>query len=311
MKVPESSIGIVLVVDDSPTVRTVVKRHLVNQNLQVLEAESGARARQVLQAIQPDLIILDLVLPDISGLDLCRELRNDARLWWVPIMIITVKSEVEERILGYDCGADDYITKPFDSEELALRARARVERVRKLRDEALLDGLTGCYTRRFFIEKLEEEIQRYHRYRQIFSLMLCDLDDFKQVNDKWGHLTGDFVLREFTAFLRWSFRRSDIVGRYGGEEFAVLMPGIPIAAAAGAASRARRAWVEHILIEPRSECRINITFSAGLAEVGRHGVTAHDLLASADRALYAAKAAGKNRIFFAGDPHPRPAVGRP
>ena len=144
------------------------------------------------------------------------------------------------------------------------------------------------------------KIHRYHRHGHIFAVLLCDLDNFKQVNDNLGHLAGDFVLREFGAFLRWSFRRSDIVARYGGEEFAVLLPQTNLVQARTAAERAQKAWLERPLIEPRSEREIRITFSGGLAEAGRHGHTLEDILACADRVLYTAKSSGKNRIVVAG-----------
>ena len=290
----------VLLVDDSAAIRAVVTNALRAHGVDVVEAETAAQAREVLRFLQPDLIILDLVLPDMSGLDLCRELRADTRFRWVPVIILTAKNKAEERVAGYDSGADDYVTKPFDPEELALRVKARVQRTCKLRNEALLDALTGCYTRKFFTERLEEEIHRYHRHGHIFAVLLCDLDNFKQVNDNLGHLAGDFVLREFGAFLRWSFRRSDIVARYGGEEFTVLLPQTDLVRARTAAERAQKAWLERPLIEPRSEREIRITFSGGLAEAGRHGHTLEDILACADRALYAAKTSGKNRIVVAG-----------
>ncbi|MEW5762328.1 MAG: diguanylate cyclase [Bacillota bacterium] len=298
--VPEGTKYQVLVVDDSAVVRAMVRKSLEAHGMAVIEAENAARAREILAAQQPDLIILDVVLPDASGLDLCREFRADARFRWIPVIILTAQGEAEARVTGYRYGADDYIIKPFDPEELALRTRARVQRTHRLRDEAILDPLTGSYTRKFLFERLEEEIDRHRRYGQIFSLLMCDLDDFKQVNDRLGHLAGDFVLREFAAFLRWNFRGSDIVARYGGEEFVVLLPGTPLAKAVTVAGRARDAWLERVLIEPRGEHEIRITFSAGLAEAGRHGNTSADLLASADRALYAAKAQGKNRIVVAG-----------
>jgi len=272
----------------------------LSEGIEVVEAESGARAREILQALQPDLVVLNMVLPDGEGLELCRNIRASERLKWVPVIILTAIGDLDHMKEGYDCGADDYIVKPFRPEEFVLRVRSRIRRAKALRYESLLDGLTGCHTRGYFLARLEEEIFRGRREGMVFSVLLVDLDGFKQVNDTYGHLVGDHVLREFAAVLRANFRRNDVVARYGGEEFGVLMPGTGLAAATAAAERAREAWLAHPLVVPGSGERLRVTFSGGVVEAGREAAGVDEILAAADRALYAAKAAGKNRIFAGG-----------
>lgn len=286
----------VLVVDDSPVVRSVIRKYCLLEGFDVVEAESCAAAREILRAMQPDLVILDMVLPDGEGLELCREIRADERLRWVPIIILTTLGDLKYMREGFDCGADDYIVKPFKPEEFVMRVRSRIQRVRSLRCESLFDSLTGCFTRRYFMARLEEEIFRSRREGTVFSVLLIDLDGFKDVNDTYGHLVGDHLLRELGKVLRASFRRNDVVARYGGEEFGVLMPGTQLKAAVAASERAKEKWLDHPLTVPGRGEVLHVTFSGGLVEAGRGATGADEILAAADRALYAAKAAGKNRI---------------
>lgn len=290
----------ILVVEDSPVVRGVIKKLCRSEGIAVVEAESGAKAREILQAIQPDLVVLNMVLPDGDGLELCREIRTNERLKWVPVVFLTAIGDLEHMREGYDCGADDYIVKPFRPEEFVLRVRTRIRRAKALRYESLHDALTGCYTRGYFLARLDEEVFRSRRQETVFSVFLADLDWFKQVNDTYGHLVGDHVLREFGAVLRANFRRNDVVARYGGEEFAVLMPGTDLAAALAAAERVREAWLAYPLAVPGSGERLRVTFSGGVVEGGTRAAGTAEILAAADRALYAAKAAGKDRIVAGG-----------
>ncbi|MGQ9756538.1 MAG: diguanylate cyclase, partial [Desulfotomaculales bacterium] len=290
----------ILVIEGSAVVRNFIKKLCRSEGIAVVEAESSAKAREILQAIQPDLVVLNMVLPDGDGLELCREIRSSERLKWVPVVFLTAIGDLERMRDGYDCGADDYIVKPFQPEEFVLRVRTRIRRAKALHDDSLHDALTGCYTRGYFLARLEEEIFRSRRQGTVFSVLLADLDWFKQVNDTYGHLVGDHVLREFGAVLRANFRENDVVARYGGEEFAVLMPGTNLAEALAAAERARKAWLAHPLAVPGSGERLRVTFSGGVVEGGPRAAGTAEILAAVDRALYAAKAEGKDRIVAGG-----------
>lgn len=293
---PQEAAWKILLVEDSPAVRAVIKKHCLREGIEVVEAESGRHAREILRAMQPDLVVLNVVLPDAEGLELCREIRASERLKWTPVVILTALGDLEHMKEGYDCGADDYIVKPFRPEEFVLRVRSRIRRARAMRYDSLLDPLTGCYTRGYLLARLEEEVFCSRRNGTVFSLIMADLDHFKNVNDTHGHLVGDHVLREFGTVLRAGFRRNDVVARYGGEEFAVLMPGTDRAAALAAAERVREAWLAFPLVVPGTGRTLRVSFSAGAVEADRNVPGIEALLQAADRALYAAKAAGRDRI---------------
>jgi len=294
---PREAAWKILLVEDSPVVRAVIKKHCLREGIEVVEAESSQHARDILRAMQPDLVVLNLVLPDAEGLELCREIRASERLKWTPVVILTALDDLEHMKEGYDCGADDYIVKPFRPEELVLRVRSRIRRARALRYDSLIDPLTGCYTRGYLLARMEEEIFRGRRDGSVFSLIMADLDHFKRVNDTHGHLVGDHVLREFGTVLRAGFRRHDVVARYGGEEFAVLMPGTEQAAALAAAERVRKAWLAFPLVVPGTGEKLRVSFSAGVVQADRNVPDLDAALQAADRALYAAKAAGRDRVL--------------
>lgn len=288
---------LVLIVDDDPTIRKVITGELSAWGMRVYSLASGGEAKELLKTVRPDLIILDLILPDYSGLELCTELRLDQRYLWVPILLLTVVSDLDKKMEGYRLGADLYITKPFNPKELAALVQARINRVKGLRDHAIRDYVTGLYSRKYFTERLEEEIQHYKRHHKPFCISLVDLDWFKLVNDQVGHLSGDFVLSSFGSFLRNSLRCVDIVARYGGEEFILLMPETEAEAAKAVIERLSESWLSSPLVEPYYQKKLTVTFSAGVAQYGPNTAGSHELIMAADRALYAAKDAGRNRTF--------------
>jgi diguanylate cyclase (GGDEF)-like protein len=287
----------IVLVDDSPFIRKITKDCLADEKHVIIEAENGESAREIIRLVRPDLIVLDVELPDVNGLDLCAEIRADSSFRFTPIIILTSNYRLEQIVDGYQRGADDYITKdPFNPKEFELRVKARVQRASTLREEATLDTLTGCSSRRVLFERLEDEFYRYRRYGQIFSLMICDLDDFKQINDKFGHICGDMVLREFASFLKSSFRTSEIVARYGGEEFAVLMPATDIVGARKAALRWVQMWNAKNLVFPQYGGELKITFCGGLTVV-KSDDSDIAIVDRADQYLYEAKRSGKNAIY--------------
>jgi diguanylate cyclase (GGDEF)-like protein len=287
----------IVLVDDSPFIRKITKDCLADERHVIIEAENGTEAREIIRLVRPDLIILDVELPDVNGIDLCAELRADSSFRFIPIIILTSNYKLEQIVDGYQRGADDYITKdPFNPKEFELRVKARVQRASTLREEATLDALTGCSSRRVLFERLEDEFYRYRRYEQIFSLMICDLDDFKRINDKFGHISGDMVLKEFASFLKSSFRTSEVVARYGGEEFVILMPATDFAGARKAALRWRQCWNGKNLVIPQYSGELKVTFCGGLTMV-KNDDNDITIIDRADQYLYEAKRSGKNAIF--------------
>ncbi len=287
----------IVLVDDSPFIRNITKDCLADERHVIIEAENGAEAREIIRLVRPDLIVLDVELPDVNGIDLCAEIRADSSFRFTPIIILTSNYKLEQIVDGYQRGADDYITKdPFNPKEFELRVKSRVQRASTLREEATLDALTGCSSRRVLFERLEDEFYRYRRYEQLFSLMICDLDDFKQINDKFGHISGDMVLKEFASFLKASFRTSEIVARYGGEEFVVLMPATDFVGARKAAMRWRQCWNSKNLVIPQYSGELKVTFCGGLTMV-KNDDNDITIIDRADQYLYEAKRSGKNAIF--------------
>jgi len=289
----------VLVVDDDTVIRQMITEELSKKNFRVTGAGDTNEARKVLERYRPDLIILDIVMPGTSGLDLLKELRRDPRLKWTPIFFLTGKSNPEEIIEGIKSGADDYIIKPFNVEDLIARVESKIQRMEELHGIAVRDPLTGIFSRNYFMERLQEEIERFQRQKKPFSLAMCDLDFFKIVNDEYGHQAGDFVLKQFASFLYNSFRRTDTVGRYGGEEFIVLMPETDVSTACRVLERLRSNWEKKSITEPYGNKKIYITFSSGIAEFDRDGKNKQEIIKAADNALYQAKATGRNKVVLA------------
>lgn len=290
----------ILIVDDDPAIRQLVTDELSKRNFGVAGAGSAGEARKVLDHYLPDLILLDIVMPDKSGLELIKELRQDWRFKWTPIFFLTARSDPAEIIDGIKTGADDYIIKPFNVEDLAARIEAKIRRIEELHDMAIRDPLTGSFSRGYFMERLAEEIGRSSRLKKPFSVVMCDLDHFKEVNDKYGHQAGDFVLQEFASFLRGKFRHTDTIGRYGGEEFIILLPNADGEAAYKILERLREEWENTPLFDPYQNKQIKITFSAGISEFDRDGKTDQDIIRAADSALYLAKETGRNKVVLAG-----------
>src|SRR5207253_976675 len=228
---------------------------------------------------------------DIDGFDVCRRVRANPALQLVPIIFVTRRGDVEERVRGLQVGGNDYVAKPFDAPELVARVRSHLSRLSALREMAIRDGLTRCYNHKYFKMRLEQEMVRAQRYGSALSLGLLDVDHFKQVNDTHGHPSGDAVLAHLASLLIASVRSSDIVARYGGEEFAFVLVEAGAQEAASVARR-MRARVEAHEFEVAGAASLRATASIGLAEAQQQDSPAA-LVQRADAALYQAKAQGR------------------
>ncbi len=222
-------------------------------------------------------------------------MRSYPKLQLVPVVFVTARTQLDDKVQALRAGADDYVTKPFLPEELVARVVSRLERAKVNQDLALRDGLTGLYNHRFFQERLDYEINRFARYKKPFCLALFDLDNFKPINDQYGHQTGDIVLRALARLLLTMVRTTDVVARYGGEEFAIIYPETELSLAAKSLERLRIA-VEKMQVSSvgRNPAPLQITFSAGITV--SNGETKGVLIENADRALYQSKREGKNHI---------------
>ncbi|MDF9408125.1 diguanylate cyclase [Pelotomaculum isophthalicicum JI] len=299
-KLPEVPRKEVLIVDDDTAIRQFIKQELSKKNLGIVDAGDASEAKKILEHYRPDLIILDIVMPGTNGLELFKELRTDHRYKWTPIFFLTSKSSPMEIVEGIKLGADDYIIKPFNTEDLVARIEAKISRMEELHGLAVRDPLTGTFSRGYFMERLTEEVERFSRHKKSFCVAICDLDFFKKVNDEHGHQVGDFVLQQFASFLYSKFRRTDTIGRYGGEEFVALLPDTDALTAYKILERLRSAWEKMPIIEPYQNKNIQITFSSGIGEFDKDGKTEQEIIKAADAALYLAKETGRNKVVLAG-----------
>jgi len=310
-----NTMALILVVEDDPEINSLMALTLRVEDYEVIQARDGEQALEKVQEHAPDLILLDVMMPRMSGYEVARALQDKPSTANIPIIFVTAKAEMEDRVLGLEM-AVDYVCKPFQAQELLARVRAAL-RMRKLQEElrvsneqlthlALTDPLTRLCNRRHFDAQLEDELRRAQRFGHPLSVALFDLDHFKSVNDRWGHAQGDAVLQTFGDVLHRSSRRIDTVARIGGEEFAVILPATEERGAASFAEKVRAATetttVPCRTREGHDNETIQITVSAGVAVANLESseddvaVLATSIVRAADCGLYKSKAAGRNCV---------------
>jgi two-component system cell cycle response regulator len=294
----------ILVADDDPTSRRVIEVCLTDAGYDVSIAVDGAQALEMIgRPDGPRLLVLDRTMPHVDGLDVCRTIRKSAAQPDVYVILLTGKSEQHEIAEGFEAGADDYMTKPFDAAELQARVRTGARIVERqeeliasreqLRSGAMYDSLTGLLNRGAFVDLFHKEVARAERYETPLAVIMAELDDFQGLIDRHGHPAGEMVLVEAAHRLRTSLRVSDSIGRYGGVGFAIVAPGCTANAAAVLAERFRLG-VSSTPIALENE-RVIVTMSFGVAGTAdmREAI---GLLRTADEALSRAKRAGQNRV---------------
>lgn len=298
----------VLIVDDSAATIAIAKARLAEEGLEICCADSGSAGQEAAKRQRPDLILLDVSMPDISGFEVCRWLKSQPELCMIPVIFLTGSDRAEDRVRGLDAGAVDYVTKPFDVVELRARVRAalRTKRLQDLLVEyAHIDPLTGLANRRALTARLAQEWARARRHGGSLACIMADLDHFKDVNDTHGHYFGDRLLCEIAKVIRTQCRECDLPIRYGGEEFVVLLPDEDAAGAARLAERCRRDIEQLTLTAAAGPLRATASF--GVAD-SRCAASGQAVLQAADDALYEAKRDGRNRIAVA---KASPAAARP
>ena len=295
---------VVLVIDDSRDIHDILSVRLRPEDVALhcaMDAHDGlAKARDLL----PDLILLDIDMPGMSGLELCQKLKEEAATASVPIIFLTGSTDLDSKVQGFDLGAVDYVTKPFQPAELRARVRAAL-RTKRYHDllarRAQIDGLTGLWNRSYFDRRLDEETAAVQRYGRKLSLVLLDVDHFKRVNDTYGHPFGDRVLQLVGEAMHRALRTVDAPCRYGGEEFAVVLTQTDLAGAMIVAERLRTAVAALGLTHRGTP--VHVTASCGVAAgelvAPASRCTAALLVEMADEALYAAKQGGRDRVSAA------------
>ncbi len=298
----------VLVAEDDVTSRTILSAILKKCGYVPVAVDDGRKAWEIMQKPDaPSLVVLDWDMPGLNGLEVCRRIREIHTSNPPYVIILTGRGEKADIVKGLDAGANDYISKPYDNDELQARVRVGqrmvemqaelLEAKNALAHEAMHDHLTGILNRRAILDRLGKELVRADRKNLMLSIGLCDIDHFKQVNDKYGHQVGDDVLCGFIDAIQAGLRSYDLVGRYGGEEFLVITPDSAGLSDEGLYERLRNKIAE-LKINTRAG-EIGITLSIGVA--GARGGSVDKLLAAADIALYKAKENGRNCVIYAGN----------
>ena len=303
----------ILLVEDSKSQAKTAKDFLEKNGYEVMLAENGKAAIKAVKTTSVDIILLDLVLPDMSGNEVCRWLKLNEDTKGIPIIMLTVKDDVKDKVAGLEAGADDYLLKPYNNGELNARIFACL-RTKALQDElkqknhqleellkrleimAITDSLTGLYNRRHLETILKEEFKRTFRYKTPLTCMMIDIDNFKAVNDAFGHHAGDAVLKETAKIITENAREADTVARWGGEEFIVILPQTKKEEALQAASRILKIIAEYNFPDIPDE---RITVSIGITSIPHPSLnidTEEKLIHTADCALYEAKRKGRNKI---------------
>lgn len=304
----------ILVVDDHPDNIQLLRARLEARGYLVEEAGDGEAALERIYAEpRPDLILLDVMMPKIDGLEVARRIKSDESLPFIPVIMQTALDTTENMVQGFEAGADDYITKPINFRELDARVRSLLriqslqaaleqrERELSAANAQLLvmsstDVLTGVANRRSLEEKLHDMWEHAQRLHEPLSVVMCDIDHFKRVNDEYGHQAGDTVLQQFAKLLADEAREIDRVGRYGGEEFVLLLPGTVLDAAVTFAERIRDRVVDREFTYGDGRT-LRRTMSFGVAAWPHPRILDQEaLIKAADDALYVAKETGRNRV---------------
>lgn len=289
----------ILLIDDDVELVAFLRESLERHSYYVNIAMSAERGLKLFYESRPDMILLDILLPDQSGIDVLHQIIGKATQERIPIMIISGEHSKDIQLYAYSLGVMDYVSKPVDIDLFLVLIRNRFELKKEWQKSIIIDELTGAYNRKFFNQTMKQLISDFRRTERTFSLALLDLDHFKQINDTYGHLIGDEVLQTFSELVRGSIRVEDTFCRYGGEEFALFMPNTPAASALTVIERIQGQFAD-MEFQAKQEL-FHVTFSGGITEIRAYRDKPEELIEDADQALYASKHAGRNQTTLYDD----------
>lgn len=288
----------VLVVDDTSSDAQLHAALLRRAGMTALALTDARGLPAALAEFQPELILMDYYMPRVTGAEIAAAIRQEPGYQALPIAFLSVEDDVEKQRGALENGGDDFLMKPIDPDRLIAAVHSRARRFRRLRGLITRDTLTGLLNHSSLFDALAREVARAVQNDHELTYAVVDVDHFKKINDAHGHATGDLVLRVLARLFKRRFRRTDVIGRVGGEEFAVILPGMDVETAARQIDALRADLADLVLGE--GDGRFSITISAGVAALGRFPL-ATQLNAAADQALYAAKHGGRNRVTIASD----------
>lgn len=288
----------ILVVDDTKLNIKLLTNILESEGYIVYSVDNGLKVQDLAHSIKPDIILLDIVMPVMDGFEVCGILKSDYELKDIPVIMVTSKTNGSDVKRALDLGAFDYIKKPVDEWEVIARVQSAL-RLKlyqdKLKDMAVKDSLTGIFNHGLLIELLDKEISKQERKGYDICFAMMDIDYFKKVNDTYGHASGDVILKELSGILKDSLRKSDIIGRYGGEEFGIILPEVSQTDACRLCERIRHNVEGHCFMA--DDTCIHITISIGICfKRAKDSMSCTEMVKIADEALYMSKTKGRNRI---------------
>lgn len=284
----------ILIVDDDKATAGFHSKILSDAGMVTKAVNDPLEVLETLYEFSPELILMDMYMPSCSGLELASVIRQQSAFVGIPIVFLSSETDINVQMQAMNEGGDDFLNKPIDASHLVASVTARAERYRALRSLMAKDSLTGLLNHGKIQEQLDFEVARAMRYRSPLSFAMLDLDHFKSVNDQYGHSAGDRVLKSISRLLKERLRKTDFVGRYGGEEFAIIMPDTTGVVAVGVVDEIRKVFSQ--IVQKTGDVNFNCTFSCGVAEYDPKGPPIQNLAQQADETLYLAKREGRNRV---------------
>lgn len=288
----------VLIADDNKYNIRLLTDILQDAGYTVYTADNGVPVLEMTHSLKPDAVLLDIMMPGLNGFQVCELLKKDTETRDIPVIMITAKTDGNDINCAFELGAFDYIKKPIDEIEVLARLKSALrykEQQDKLKDMAMKDGLTGVYNHVLLLELFQKELIKQQRHKGNMAFVMVDIDYFKRVNDTYGHTSGDIILKELAGIISVSVRGSDIVGRYGGEEFSIILSEVEFDEVLKLCERIR-SDIENYVFRLSDET-IHITVSMGVYfKTPEDKTISEDIIKKADEALYHAKRSGRNRV---------------